>query len=101
MALTDTMANEKSTDSDDSLRDFLLDVLRYFVAHPQAKDTISGIGKWWLAKRMSPEERRKLEKSLDLLVAKGWLTGRCAPKSGTIYSVNVSRLEEIQQFLET
>jgi len=83
----------------DRLSEFVPEILRYVVAHPKAKDTISGIEKWWLSKNISPEAKRKLEASLQSLVAKGWLKGRCSPQSETIYSLNEDRLREITNFL--
>jgi hypothetical protein len=94
------MANGNSTDSEGSPRDFVLELLGYVIAHPEAKDTIDGIEKWWLAKSVCLEEKRKLEKILNLLVSKGWLNGRHSP-AGTIYSMNESRLAEIKRFVET
>lgn len=80
--------------------ELIVEVLRYVVAHPRAKDTISGIEKWWLSKSISREGKRKIEESLNLLVAKGWLIARCSPQSETIYSLNEQGLVEIKAFLE-
>lgn len=80
--------------------EFTRDILRYLVAHPGAKDTASGIEKWWLARNVTSEERQRLEESLQQLVARGWLIGR-APQSETIYSLNEDQLPEIEQFLKT
>ena len=78
--------------------DFVVEILSYVVAHPRAKDTISGIEKWWL----SPELRgqgSKTEHVLNLLVARGWLISRRSPQSETIYSLNESVVEEVKKFL--
>lgn len=87
-------------DAADYPGDMLVEILRYVVAHPRAKDTISGIEQWWLSKNISLEEKRRLEKSLDLLVSKGWLNARCWAESGTIYSLNAKCLAQIKEFLE-
>ena len=91
------MDNEKSIDSDSLVRE----ILRYLVANPRAKDTISGIEKWWLAQSVSLESRSQLEQGLESLVSKDWLVGRCSPQSETIYSLNENALTEIQKFLES
>jgi len=93
------MDNAKSIDTDDLSSEFIVEILRYVVAHPKAKDTISGIEKWWLSKRISLEGKRKLEDSLNLLVSKGWLNSRSSPQSDTIYSLNESALPEINKYL--
>ena len=41
--------------------EFVLQILRYVVAHPTAKDTVRGIEKWWLSKSLSREARKKIE----------------------------------------
>lgn len=91
---------EKSIHSEEMPRDeVILEILRYVVAHLTAKDTISGIEKWWLSESTSREGKRKIEESLNLLVAKGWLIRRCSPQSETLYSLNENSLPEINQFL--
>jgi hypothetical protein len=79
--------------------EFIVEILRYVVDHPRAKDTIEGIEKWWLSKSIGQEGKRKIEESLDLLVSKGWLIGRCSPQSKRIYSLNENSLPEIREFL--
>ena len=92
------MDHDESNDAED-LSEFVEEILRYVVAHPGAKDTVSGIQKWWLPRRISEEGKRKIEESLKLLVSKGWLIQRCPPQSETIYSLNENSLEEINGFL--
>jgi hypothetical protein len=93
------MDHDESNDAED-LSEFVAEILRYVVAHPGAKDTVSGIQKWWLPRRISEEGKRKIEESLKLLVSKGWLIQRCPPQSETIYSLNENSLEEINDFLK-
>ena len=79
--------------------EFIVEILRYVVGHPKAKDTIEGIEKWWLSHSASREGRRRIEESLELLVSKGWLIGRSSPQSETLYSLNEKSLPEIKRFL--
>lgn len=79
--------------------EFVLEILKYVVAHPTAKDTLRGIEKWWLSRSLSREARSKLEQHLNSLVARGWLIGRGSPQSETIYSLNQNGLAEINEFL--
>ena len=88
-------------DSEEPPRDVLgVAVLRYLVAHPRAKDSIKGIGKWWLSRSTSGEGKQKLEEACELLVSKGWLIARYSPQSETIYSLNENALPEITAFLK-
>jgi hypothetical protein len=96
----DSMDNEKRIDTESLQREVVVEILRYLVAHPKAKDTISGIEKWWLSKNVSLEGRSKLHESLELLVLKGWLVSRGSPQSETIYSLNEKKVREIEEFIE-
>jgi len=93
------MDDAESNDTE-KLSEFIEEILRYVVAHPSAKDTVSGIEKWWLPRRMGRAGKRKIEESLELLVSKGWLIERCSPQSETIYSLNENGLSEINAFLK-
>jgi hypothetical protein len=96
------MSTGKSLDSEDLPRSELVEeILRYVVRRRMAKDTITGIEKWWLSKNLSQEGTRKIEETLNLLVARGWLIARCSPQSETIYSLNEKSLPEIKAFLDT
>ncbi len=79
--------------------EFAVKILSYLVAHPLAKDSISGIEKWWLAGKTRNEGRQKIEEALNLLVLRGWLIGRSSPQSETFYSLNEDRVLEIRDFL--
>jgi hypothetical protein len=89
---------EKNQPDDTPLDEISREILRYVVAHPRAKDTVSGITKWWLARSVSQEGTKRVEASLQILVNRGWLIGR-SPQSETIYSLNEDTLPEIERFL--
>ena len=88
------------TQNETARDDLITELLRYVVAHPNAKDTLDGIEKWWLPQSTKREGKRRLEEALNLLAAKGWLNARSSPQSETIYSLNENSLEEINAFLE-
>ena len=94
------MNNEITSDTDSLQREFVVEILRYLLAHPKAKDTISGIEKWWLSRTVSLERRSKLGEALELLVSRGWLISRVSPQSETIYSLNENNVDEIKKFIE-
>jgi hypothetical protein len=75
-------------------------ILQYLVEHPDAKDTIEGIYKWWLSKGRSQWGRDEVRKALDWLTSKGWLTKRGSIPSKEIYGINKDRLQEIKTFLQ-
>lgn len=78
----------------------IIEILRYVVRHPEAKDTLKGIEKWWLSGSEGQGGKLSTEEALNRLVAKGWLTARCSPQSETIYFLNEDRLSEIIAFLK-
>jgi hypothetical protein len=75
-------------------------ILQYLVEHPDAKDTPEGIYKWWLPEGHSKQGRDEVQKALDLLTSKGWLTKRGTIPSKEIYGINRDRLPEIKRFLQ-
>jgi hypothetical protein len=74
-------------------------ILHYLIEHPDAKDTIQGIPRWWLPGHIEEWEEGVVQEALDVLVAKGWLTQRQTTTSQTLYGMNKERLEEIKAFL--
>jgi len=78
----------------------IVEILRYVVRHPEAKDTLKGIEKWWLSGSEGRGGKLSTEEALKFLVDQGWLTARCSPQSETIYFLNEDRLSEIISFLK-
>ena len=74
-------------------------ILQYLIAHPDAKDTIRGILRWWLPGGVGAWEEAVVQDALDMLVARGWLTQRQTSPSRILYGVDKVQLGEIQTFL--
>ncbi|PYS73119.1 MAG: hypothetical protein DMF69_05725 [Acidobacteria bacterium] len=91
------MDNEKTIDTDETSRELVVEILRYLVVHPKAKDTLNGILNWWLTGL--GVKTSKVEQSLESLVSQGWLIARSSPQSETIYSLNENVVDQIQKFL--
>jgi len=75
-------------------------ILQYLVEHPDAKDTPEGIHKWWLPEERGDGGRDEVQKALDLLTSKRWLTKRGTVPSKEFYGINKDRLQEIRSFLQ-
>ena len=73
-------------------------ILHYLIEHPDAKDTIQGILRWWLPGGISEWEEEAVQEALDGLVARGWLTQRQTTPSQQLYGLNKEKLEEIKVF---
>lgn len=74
-------------------------ILSYLVEHPDAKDTVDGVIKWWLPEDSVDRGKKTVQEVLDSLVLRGWLTRRDATSSKTIYGMKKDQLEEIENFL--
>jgi hypothetical protein len=74
-------------------------ILQYCVEHPYAKDTPEGILKWWRPRDKSEWRKEDVQKALDFLTSKGWLTVRNTSPPEKIYGFNKKFMEEIRKFL--
>ena len=74
-------------------------ILRYLTKHPNAKDTMPGILRWWLPKRDVEWQEEEVQQTLDGLVARGWVTQRRTTPARTLYGLNKAKLDEIERFL--
>ena len=81
--------------SPQTYEDLIPRILRYCVKHPDAKDTLDGILKWWLKETRESD----VQHALDLLVSKRWLTARETAPGKKIYGLNKDRLDEIKNYL--
>ena len=74
-------------------------ILQYLIAHPDAKDSLEGILRWWLPGGLGAWEEGEVLEALDALVTRGWLTWRFITPSQSLYGMNREKLEEIRRFL--
>lgn len=74
-------------------------ILRYLIVHPDAKDTVQGILRWWLPKDPVEHSEGEVQEALDVLVTRRWLTKRQTTSSHKIYAMNKGKLEVIKAFL--
>ena len=74
------------------------EILRYLVEHPDAKDTIEGILRWWFPKG-GLEREQDVQHAIDELVSKGWVVKRGTTPSQAVYGMDKNHLEDIKNFL--
>ena len=74
-------------------------VLEYLISNPEAKDTAEGILEWWIPKGYPELGNEDVEKILDLLVLKGWLTARAVTQQEQIYGLNRKLIDQIKHYL--
>jgi hypothetical protein len=76
----------------------ITEILRYLVEHPDAKDTIEGIARWWIQPQR-PEgdewKRDLVQGAMDELVARGWVVRRAITPSNVVYGLDKQHLTTI------
>ena len=74
-------------------------ILRYFVTHPTAKDTLEGVARWWLARERIDRTVDEVAQSLSILLARGLIIERHGNAVRPYYQVNGAKRKEITEFL--
>jgi hypothetical protein len=75
-------------------------ILGYLYSHPDAKDTVDGVEKWWLNEMEISMDARTVQGSLDQLVKLGWLVSYQRQGTRVVYGLNRERREKLRQFLQ-
>ena len=86
------MAETRRPDSQEAV---ILEIVRYIVAHPEAKDTIEGVMRWWLPEGLPERRREDVEAGLAVLVARGFIVERVIATARKIYCANKERIAEM------
>jgi hypothetical protein len=77
----------------------LTGVLEYLVRHPDAKDELEGISKWWRSAGTSDWPLPVLTEALDYLAGRDWLLVRELTLERRLYGGDPKRLCEMKEFL--
>ena len=77
------------------------EILRYFIRHPEAKDTVDGIANWWFGSRRAERSVEEVAESLHLLLARGLIIERQATALRPFYQMNPAKRVEIAAFLQS
>ena len=74
-------------------------ILKYCVEHPDAKDTVDGILRWWFPAGEARWRVDEVKAALKSLTANGWLISRKLQQAEEIYGISKEKMTEIQAFL--
>ncbi|MGA6828029.1 hypothetical protein ACO9S2_10490 [Nitrospira sp. NS4] len=74
-------------------------ILRHLVEHPDAKDTLEGIVRWWGEPLLRTAEVEVVRRSLDELTDRGWVSVRTAGTGVRLYGLNKDRLDDVKRYL--
>jgi hypothetical protein len=75
-------------------------VLRYLEAHPEAKDTLEGIARWWLERERSERLLAEVERAVALLLSRDLVLETRRPGMPPYYELNPSRREVIAKMID-
>jgi hypothetical protein len=90
----------QSDESSDDSALLIRDILIHLIKHPDAKDTADGIHKFWLSAQTAHRSPAKVREALTYLSEqKRWLTQKNAGAAVTLYGLDKSYVDEIQEFL--
>ena len=90
----------QSDESSDDSALLIRDILIHLIKHQDAKDTAEGIHKFWLSAQTAHQSRDKVREALKYLSEeKRWLTQKKAGAALTLYGLDKTYIDEIQDFL--
>ena len=75
------------------------EILRYFVEHPEAADTLEGLARWRLIRLKKELTMEQFSAALEWLVAHGFLKRISKSFAGPIYLLEEDHLADIERFL--
>jgi hypothetical protein len=76
-------------------------ILRYLSEHPDAKDTLEGIAKWWVLQETIDHKLEDVAQSIAFLKSKGFITEGVGEKDRHWYQLNKEKLQEINRFIDS
>lgn len=74
-------------------------ILRHLVEHPDAKDTLEGVARWWGAPADRTAHVEVVRCSLEELTQRGWVSVRVGASGVCFYGLNKDRLDEVKRHL--
>jgi hypothetical protein len=77
------------------------EILRYFVRHPHAADSVEGIVRWRLMQETIAQRLQEVDSALDWLLRNGFVIRETMPGAAPVFRLNPARLTEAEQLLRT
>ena len=75
-------------------------VLRYLNGHPEAKDTLDGIARWWLQREWTERLLGDVEQALAILMSRHLVLETRRPGTPPCYRLNAEQGEAIVKMLQ-
>lgn len=74
-------------------------ILRHLVEHPDAKDTLAGIMRWWGDSLLHLAQPEVVRLSLDELIHRGWVSVKTSGTGTRLYGLSKDRLDDVRRYL--
>ena len=76
-------------------------ILHFWINNPDGKGTPRVIADWWVPKNGGTLSEVQVKESLNRLISKGWVIERETSPAPKVFGLNLSKIREIQEYLET
>ena len=74
-------------------------ILSYLVKHPDAKDTLEGIARWWILREQIEQSMEKVSQTLADLVAQEFIIIKKYYNQEKMYQLNLEKIPDIKAIL--
>jgi len=74
-------------------------ILNYLVKHPDAKDTLEGIARWWILREQIEQSVEKVSQTLADLVAQEFIIIKKYYNQEKMYQLNLEKIPDIKAIL--
>lgn len=81
-------------------RQIVIEVLRYLISHPEAKDTVQGIKRWWLGSSILTPIDSEVEEALAFIAREGFLEERSVTPQQRVFAAKAGSLKPARRFLQ-
>jgi hypothetical protein len=89
------VANELQSPDEEVARE----ILRYFLRHPEAADSLAGIARWRLMQESVRHSVEKTGEALQWLIDEGFMREETRVATGKIFQLNSARRKAAEEFL--
>ncbi len=74
-------------------------ILNYLVKHPDAKDTLEGVARWWILREQIEQSVEKVSQTLTDLVAQEFIIIKKYYNQERMYQLNLEKIPDIKAIL--
>jgi hypothetical protein len=77
------------------------EILKHYLDHPRAADTLEGIAEWRLLEEIVRRRVAEIDKALRWLVAEGYLERHASAAAPPVYRLNQHRRADAERLVKT